>query len=605
MLKKSVLVMLTALLILAVPVSAQENILDLDEVVVTASRYEESIMDTPVSIEVIDQEEIEESNAQNVAELLETSGGVFLKNYGGVTGKKDIVIRGLRGKQILVLLDGQPYNNPNDGSLKFESIPVEFIEKIEVLKSPASAIYGANAMGGVINIITKEAKDIKKTNLKLESGSFDTQKYNLSHSFVNGNNSFILIYDKLSSDGHREKSSIEREDLFLKYNYQISQYSDLILSFKNNESETDYPGQDEDYLSDQYIADPNKFISSNGSTEDSDQNINLTFKQNLENKDRKISVYNNDRTLEDLKYNSTTDINKKGFSVIQTNYFDKHTLSYGLDLIENGVETANYNENNLNKAIFIQNKYRYNKKTIFNLGARYDDHEEYGSEFSPRLGMVYKISENLSFNANAAESFRAPTFLNLYYPNSGNRDLEPEKARSYDFGFKYNSSLGIGALNFFRREIEDLIVYVPTGPFSGINKNTNSSIRKGMEISLGKEVLENLKINFNYTYLDSKNENSSEQIADMPYHKFGLNMKYKKGNMKYIFNNRFTGERTDYISEEDMDSYFISDLKIIKNVNDDTELKISINNLFDKDYEVVDGYPMPGRNYMLSIGTKF
>ena len=82
-------------------------------------------------------------------------------------------------------------------------------------------------------------------------------------------------------------------------------------------------------------------------------------------------------------------------------------------------------------------------------------------------------------------------------------------------------------------------------------------------------------------------------------------MKYKKDNMKYIFNNRFTGERTDYSSEEDMDSYFISDLKIIRNVNDDTELKISINNLFDKDYEVVDGYPMPGRNFMVNLSTKF
>lgn len=600
MLKKKVLVMLTALLILAVPVSAQEEVMDLEEVVVTASRYEESIMETPVSIEVIDQEEIEESGARNLSELLSSSGGVHIKDYGGVTNSKDIIIRGMRGDQILILLDGQPYNNPNDGSLSFESIPVEFIEKIEVLKSPASAVYGANAMGGVINIITKEAKDIKRTNLKLESGSFDTQKYNLSHSFSNNNHSLILVYDKLSSDGHREKSSIEREDLFLKYNYQISNYSDLILSFKNNESETDYPGQDEDYLSDQYLASLSPYgPAPNGSSEDSDQNINLNFKQNLENKDRKISVYNNDRELKDLTRDTTTDINKKGFSFMQTNYFNKHTLSYGLDFIENGVETDNYNEDNLNKAIFIQDKYMHNEKTIFNLGARYDDHEQYGSKISPRLGMVYKIDNNWSFNANAAESFRAPSYLDLYYPGANNPDLDPEKSVSYDFGFKYMDNICQREITFFKRNIDDLI------KFNIIPENINSATIKGIELNTNRKVNNNFDLDFNYTYLDANNEQTDKQIGDMPYHKFGLNMKYTMKDTKYILNNRFTGERTDGSSGEDMDSYFISDLKIIKNVNDATELKASINNLFDKDYEVVDGYPMPGRNYMLSISTKF
>jgi outer membrane receptor for ferrienterochelin and colicins len=585
-----------------VPVSAQEEVMDLEEVVVTASRYEESIMETPVSIEVIDQEEIEESSARNLAELLNTAGGVHIKDNGGITNRKDIIIRGMRGDQILILLDGQPYNNSNDGGLSFESIPVEFIEKIEVLKSPASAIYGANAMGGVINIITKNAENIEKTNLKIESGSYDTQKYNLSHSFVNNNHGLTLIYDKLSSDGHREKSSIEREDLFLKYNYQISKYSDLILSFKNNESETDYPGQDSDYLSDEYLATLFFGASPSGSKEDNDQNINFTFKQNLEAKDRKVSFYNNNRELKDLTLDTTTDINKKGFSFMQTNYFNKHTLSYGLDFIEDGVETDNYNEDNLNKAIFIQDKYVHNEKTIFNLGARYDDHEQYGSEFSPRLGMVYKFADNWNFNANVAESFKAPSYMDLYFPGYNNPNLDPEKSVSYDFGFKYMDDICQREISFFRRDIDQLIKYnfVKSKP-----ENINSATIKGIEFNTERQMNDNLDLGFNYTYLDANNDESQEQIGDMPYHKFGLNMKYIMNDTKYILNNRFTGERTDGSSNEDMDSYFISDFKIIKTVNDDTELKASINNLFDKDYEVVDGYPMPGRNYMLSISTKF
>ena len=181
MLKKKVLVMLTALLILAVPVSAQEEVMDLEEVVVTASRYEESIMETPVSIEVIDQEEIEESNAQNIAELLDTYTGVYIKDNGSQVGTKSVKIRGASSDQVLVLLDGIPYNDPHNGGLDLSIISADNIEKIEIIKGPASVIYGANAMGGVVNIITKEIEDSSLTKLDLGFGSDNTNIYKLSH----------------------------------------------------------------------------------------------------------------------------------------------------------------------------------------------------------------------------------------------------------------------------------------------------------------------------------------------------------------------------------------------------------------------------------------
>ncbi|RCW41153.1 MULTISPECIES: TonB-dependent siderophore receptor [unclassified Halanaerobium] len=602
--KKLVLVVVTAVLLSLLAVitvnAAEEEVINLKEVVVTASKYEEDIMETAVSIEVIDEQEIEESAANNVAELLQSTGSIHIKDKGGVVGQKDVIIRGMRGRQILILIDGQPYNNPNDGSLRLESIPVEFIKKIEVLKSPSSAVYGANAMGGVINIITKDADDFKKTNLKLEAGSFDTQKYSISHSFSGDNSSLTLIYDKLLSDGHRDNSSLDREDLFLKYNYNISNYSDITLSFKNNDSETDYPGQDADYLPEGFLA------ASSGSREDNDQNVNLTFNQKLENKDRKISIYNNDRELTDLSWDTVTDISKKGISINETYYLKNHTLSCGLDLTENKVKkdakSSDYEEKNNNKAIFIQDKMYYKDKTIFNIGGRYDDHEVYGSEFSPRLGIVYKISDQLSFNANAAESFRAPTFVDLYYPGFSNPDLEPEKAESLDIGFKHQTQKSKKELTFFNRNVEKMILldgsYIPQNIDSDVEMN-------GFEILYSRKINDKFDFDVNYTYLDTKEENSSEQIGDMPYHTLNMDMTYQMSSIKFILNNRYTGERTDYNSKEDMPSHFVSDLKIIKNINEDNKLSLSINNIFDEEYEVVDGYPMPERNYMLTLSTKF
>lgn len=559
-------------------------------------------METPVSIEVIDQGEIEESSARNLAELLQSSAGVYIKDNGGLIGKSDIIIRGFRGDQILVLLDGQPYNEPNSGEVDLKQFPVEIIDKIEVLKSPASAVYGANAMGGVINIITKNAKDIENTSVKIDSGSFDTQKYNVSRSFVGDNSNLILVYDKLSSDGHRKNSSIEREDLFLKYNYQISQFSDLILSFKNNEKETDYPGQDPNYLSDEYLATLFFGPSPSGSTESIDQNINLTLKQNLDTKDRKISIYNNDRKLEDLTWNTTTDINKKGISLIQTDYLNKHTLSYGLDIIEDGVETDNYNKDNLNIAIFVQDKYKYNEKTSFNLGARYDDHEEYGSKFSPRLGLVYNVNNDWTFNANAAKSFRAPSYMDLYFPGANNPNLKPEETVSYDLGFKYLDNICRREITFFQRNIDELIKY---NSLKRMPENINSAVVSGIEFNTERKLNKHFDVGLNYTYLDANDEETKEQIGDMPYHKLNMNIRYTLNDLKFILNNRFTGERTDYSTNENMSSHFISDLNIIKTIDENNKLSIKINNLFNNEYEVVDGYPMPERNYMLSISTKF
>jgi len=606
MLKKSVLVMLTALLIFAVPVSAQENVIDLDEVVVTASRYEESIMDTPVSIEVIDQKEIEESNAKNLADLLQDAGGVYIKNFSGLTGKKDVIIRGARQDQILYLLDGQPLNSPQDGVIRLEDIPISIIKKIEISKSASSSIFGANAMGGVINIITKDTNQENQTEVKFGVGSYNTQNYILTTNYNFNNSAMFFSYDKLSSDEHRDdpdqKSSLDRDDIFLKYKYNLTKMSNVNITYRHNNTKANYPGSD---ANDDY-----------GSRDDQDENFKISLNQNLENRDRTFLVYNNNREMYDkTKYAATSwgpagfsitniDVVKRGFNYKETNYyFDKHTINYGFEIIENKVEdnelTTNNKHDNLNKALYLQDKFRVNNN-IFVFGARYDDHDEYGSNFNPKFGYIYKISDNWSFNFNYGESFRAPTFLDLY-GFGGNENLKAEEGKTFDVGFKYSDSVCKREITFFKRKFDNLINYSYD---TKLMENIEEADIKGIELLTSRTLYDNWNVNLAYTYLEARDDSGEGQSLNMPYNQIALNIKYDNKNYKTVLDNRYVDETNSYGGGK-VDSYFISDFKISTNLDDNKELAFEINNLFDKDYEVVEGYPMPGRNFMVNLSTKF
>ncbi|MGP3777468.1 TonB-dependent receptor plug domain-containing protein [Halanaerobium saccharolyticum] len=604
MLRKTVLVMLTALLIFAVPVSAEEEVMELDEVVVTASRYQESIMETPVSIEVIDQEEIEESNARNLADLLQDAGGVYIKNFSGLTGKKDIIIRGARQDQILYLLDGQPLNSPQDGVIRLEDIPISVIKKIEISKSASSSIYGANAMGGVINIVTQDADQENKTEIDLGLGSYNTQNYILTTNYNFDNSSIFISYDKLSSDDHRDdpdqESALDRNDLFLKYKYNLSKKTTFNFSYRYNNVESNYPGSD---ANDDY-----------GFRDDQDENIKISLNQNLDNRDRTFLLYSNNREMYDRTrstwsltgYNLTDiDILKKGFNYKETNYyFDNHTLIYGFEIVENEVKDnqleTNNKHSNLNKSLYIQDKFRVNNN-IFVYGGRYDDHEEYGSNLSPKFGYIYQINNNWNFNFNYGESYRAPTFLDLYTGFGSNENLKVEEGKTFDLGFKYSDSICSREITFFKRNFEQLINY---NSDTFMMENIDEAEIKGIELLTSRKIDDNWSVDFAYTYLEARDDSVDGQSLNMPYNQIALNTKYSGKNYKVVLDNRYVGETNSY-GGETVESYFLSDLRLSTNLSKNKELSVEINNLFDKDYEVVDGYPMPGRNFMVNLSTNF
>ena len=608
---KKILFVLGLVLVLnlvAVPVvRAEEEAVTFDEVVVTASKYEEKLSETATSMEVIDQEEIQQKNAKNAADLLRDAASVQINDNGGVASTKTISIRGSSSKQVLILIDGQLMNDSQGGNFDFSQIPIEQIERIEILKGSASALYGANALGGVVNIITRAASEEKMTRIKIGYGYFDTKKYNLMHSGSTGKLGYSLILTKKESDGYRDNSNLDQENIFTKLNYDIDNHSNLVLSIQDNNSDKGIPG-------------PITYKTPNAKQEDESTNINLKFNRNTEDTDFQLATYYNDSTRYYDGDTSTSgysehDKERTGVDFQHTLYFNRYDFSYGGTVIEEEIKSTdikNGKEEALNKALFIQNEWDVTNNLNLMANGRYDKPENYDSEFSPQVGAVYNVNSNLNFHLSVGEAYRAPTFDELYgsYPSDspffndwyGNPNLDPETSKEYEVGIEYLNDSSRMELNLFKRYVEDLINGYYYDPQKGYNtaKNVNSAKISGVEILLSRYITDQLSANINYSYLDSKDEKTENRLAYKPYHNFNIGLNYDRDKLSSSLTGELVADRT-----KDLPSYFVVDFKISRQLSERVNVSAEINNLLDREYQVQSGYPMPGRNFMLNTEIKF
>ena len=608
---KKILCMLGLVLILnllAVPVvAAEEETFTFDEVVVTASKYEENLSETATSIEVVDQEEIQQKNAQNAADLLRDVASVQINDQAGIAGQKTVSIRGADSKHVLVLIDGQKMNNIQNGVVDLSQLPISQIEKIEVLKGPASAIYGANALGGVINIITKSGSEEAITTVDLELGSYDTQRYNLIHRRQVENLGYNVSISKIKSDGHRNNSELDQLNLFTKFNYELNNYSDLIMSLQHIESDKGVPG-------------PSNDATPNAQQDDEDTNINLQWKRKSENEDLKVAIYYNEHNQiydnPDSMWSphNEHDTYKKGIELTKTDYYSAHTLTYGLAVENDRIDSTGAGEHeHLNKSLFINDDWQVGDEFKVNVGGRYDDHEKFDSNFSPRLGAVYTINPQIKWHTSIGEAYVTPNFNDLYWQPGGNPDLEPESAIAYETGVRFKNSVLSGEINYFKKDVDNLIAWDNAKDES---YNINQAETSGVELILKQYITQQLSFDFNYTYLDARNAKSDKRLEDKPYHKANLDFIYDTTEITAVLSGEYTGKRdssywdptTFSVKESVLPSNLIVDAKISKNFvikGQEINLNLKVNNLFDKEYEVIEKYPMPEQNYMLSTEIKF
>lgn len=599
-----------------------EQLFSLDEIVVIASKFPEKMLDSIASVEVISGKEIEMAQAENLADILRSVSGLEISDYGGVGGVKAISIRGSSPEQVLVMIDDRPVNDSQTGKVDLGLIPASIIEKIEIYRGPASAIYGANALGGVVNIITKKGKGDSKCALNVNAGTFGTQEYEASYQGVNDENNYFFTANYLTTNGNRENSQLEQNGFLGKIINQLDQQTDLGFTLRYLDYNRGVPGSI-DYPSPEAIQ------------KDRSIDLDLSWQKKMEYKDININAfYSFQRAFFDNPGEwghtgpSVHKINSMGLSFDCTDYNftlsndgsdSQHIFTYGGEVKNDMVNSTDLGQyKGINGAVFVQDVWQPADMSDLKLtaGIRYDYNQLFGNQLSPRIGLSYRLADELNFHASVGKAYRAPNFNDLYWPAdayvAGNPDLLPETAWAYEAGLRYlNGEVDFtGELNIYRKNVNNLINWAPGDTGTWIPSNIGLSSIVGLEVILEKDLGEHLRANLGYTYMNAVDLNTDAQLK--PHHKYNFGVGYYgitgDNNDEYFIKldgYAVTERPNDLLSYCLIDLNIGKELTITKKDGQKIHLDLSVKNILNQQPEIVSGYPTNGRTYAAGVSFEF
>ena len=622
----------------------------LTDVVITATRSEQLVTSIPVATEVLNAKKLQSLNAKNVGQALEAVGGALIKSYGAVGSLSTISLRGSTDSQVLVLIDGQRLNDVQSGSVDLSSISLDAVERIEVVKGGHAALYGSDAVGGVINIITKSMARTNKLDYSASGtlGSFGTQIYDLSVGQGISNFDYFLSYNRTETDGDFEftdntgakvkmvNADTKSDNVFVKAGYLFTNSSRLSFFSKYRFSNNGSPGSI-DYPN---ASARNKVGNLHTSVSYDGLKLGTTvFNFNA------YSIFNNHRYENPESWLGYEDHYYKnralGFTALGfTDLSEFGLLSYGYEFRQDKLETE-YNvdgvltpfmgdlQRNVH-SFFLQEDFAYDfdhiwKATIIP-AVRLDKYPEsnVGSQLTPKVGFTIGHEGDWcgSLRGNVGHVFRAPSYDDLYWPEDswtkGNPDLKPESGTTYDFGFIVQLE-GVGRWSmeatYFASNLKDLIMWAPgdsTQDYKWLPSNVASASIKGIETKVDWRGLDDIiHVQASYTNLSAKDDGddpatNGKYLIYRPKDKFDLllNVNYSIASLNLIYN--YVGKRFhDADNTIEIDSYSL----INANVSITPELfgvnwlmRFEVNNLADEEIVVTKGSPVPGREMRFTLG---
>ncbi len=645
---------------LRLDVRADEKV-TMDTVVVTATKTEEQRKDVLNAVIVVDDADIQESPATSVGDLLGGKTGIDWRtrgNYGGAA--QEIHIRGMGADGTQVLINGVTMNSPSLGTADVGGIPMNAIDRIEVVKGSGSVLYGSGAMGGLVNIFTKEPKR-DRMDLKTNAGFGTQSTYRVSAEqgmYVLGDLGYYITAGRTETDGFRDNSDHTQNDGSLKIVLDKGDIVNVSLYGDYSDREFGLPGprpragtsplivngvavSNEDALN----------LLNNGRDEDS--HWVLKVKSNpLEWMGLSIQVdhasmenYNYNRSANDLSGSKSWVYNDiLGFEGnIELSPLDGGTFlvgfqqkkydweNKGVDLNTDGSEDSSsktsYSADFSTTGLFGEAQYRPCKYAKAIIGVRHEEHSEFGTEVLPRYGLIVNPSDTTALKLNTGKHFRAPTANDLYYPYKeydlsvyglgittyqGNTDLKPETGWHTDISLEQQllSKKIFLSVSYFDWDINDKINwgYDVIGNIEAWEpKNLDHYEGTGWEVAAKIGPFSNTLFSLSYTYTDAEekmDQGVSRQAlytADNSF-KASLSHWYAFG-LDVTATARFTDDRparysADSSSEPDtvLPSYWTFDLKLNQHLSDNWRVSCQVNNLLDEDYDTYAGYSGTG-NY--------
>jgi outer membrane cobalamin receptor len=583
--------------------SKEDDILHPHEVVVvTATATRKAVKDCSSSVSVVSSQDIRAISASNALNLLNFLPGVFVQRTGNF-GRADVDIRGIgqRGQRINILVDGRPEKMGLYGCVVTHAFPLDNVERIEVVRGPSSVLYGSEAFGGVVNIITRNPEEGLETDLSASYGSFNTQQLNLRHGGKLKRWIYYLTFDRRRSDGHRENSSYNGNAFTGKLSYDFSDRFQLSLQGKYFDGKKYEAGTVDFPLSDFW----NDY--QRGA-------VDLTMKAGDERDEFFLKVYRNFGHHRFSDGWHSRDYINGGVLRYTTHRVRNNELVCGVDFRILGGKSYNWPQGQWDKneaAVFVQDEYVVHQRWILSAGFRLHRDSLFGIEGCPHWGIVFKASEKTTLRASINKGFRSPQLNELYIFPAANPDLKPEKVWNYEVGFdqKISDWMSLGAA-VYRMKGSSLIETAanPSPPPAFKFQNRGEFTFYGTELNLKAALSHSFSAFLFYTYLDP-----GEKTKGRAGQKWDFSLRFENDD---VFASLQTQYVTDYYAEDfaqsRLPSYFLLNLRFEVNALSFLGIFIEMNNILDNNYLIyVDmpgieagPYPMPGRSLNIGFSIK-
>lgn len=572
---------------------------ELQQMVVTASRVPEQLHNIAQSVAVIDRADIEASPADSVAELLEYIGGVDVRQRSLHGVQADVSIRGGSYEQTLVLLNGISLSNPQTGHHNMD-IPVNLsdIERIEIIKGPSARVYGANAMAGVINIITRK-QQTPAVSAQLKVGEYDYTAEALQANFTSGiwNNRLAVAQQYASGFAADEPTGFNLKTVNYTGNGNIGvQELELGISYTDKDF-----GASRFYFNAPYQIEHTKSAVSY---------LAANLHHGIINWRPQISWLHHQDLYTSAYGSNDSDTDKYTLQVTGDCATAWGQSSFGASSEREYLDSSNMgNHHRHSYSLLFNHKFAVTDTLTLGAGTSAVYYSAWGWEYLPGAEVSYALTRQLQWFASAGKSFRIPTYTEMFYTigNIGDPDLKAEKAWTWESGLLWQAKQISANLSVFRQDSDDLIDWsrtpgTPTWQVRNVAKCTTTGMEFGFDIKQPLKTIPLLgRINVNYTYLDHDADSGG-----MEYKYILDSLRHQLQGTVYLDWHHLLSHVIKVRIEERMsgESNVVVDSKLIYSVTEQCELSIEGNNIFDQEYIESGDTPLPGRWIMAGINMR-
>lgn len=584
-----------------------------DEIIVTATRTPVSVSDSLSSVTVVTRDDLEALQPRDLVEVFQRVPGIDISQSGGPGSAVSLFVRGAGSDQTLILVDGQRISSATAGSASLQFLDPSQIERIEIVRGASSSLYGSDAIGGVIQIFTKDGKNASNNYVTTEAGSHNLWRvaagsngsagnfrYGMNVAYLNTQGIDNLVDDTAANadeDGYRNDSFSAIAG------YRFAGGADLSLRFlqsnSRNEYDSAYNPNERPYAKTwvQNVAADlalpvndiwSSKVSLGRSTDDSDNYDDVSgAKQGHFRTTRDQLLWQNDLAI-----------------------VEGHTLTLAYDFYEDQVDASTGYEDaqgktvkaRNNQAAFIQHQGRIGQFSLV-LGLRNDDNEEFGNYRTGNAALGYRFDDRHQLSVSWSEGFKAPTFNDLYWPASpwsaGNPDLLPESSDNYEASVRGDYATWYWSVAYFDNEIENLINWAPGPDFVWRPYNVSSAEINGAELLAGA-TLNGWRFEGSLYYVNPVDAESGDVLNNRA--KQTAQFTVEKDLNRWSLGLDLKGQSERYIGGNDtLAGYGTIAARIAYRHSDQLSARLKVNNLLDKDYQLNEGYHQAGASWLLSL----